>query len=116
MSVEGKFSKLFELSGKQLDFTDEALLAIADQAIDRDTGVRALRAIVEDVLLDLLYELPNRQDKDHFVVDADHVLGKASLARGLSNADLQAEIEQTPQMPALPEESDLPDEDEREIA
>ncbi|MAE46445.1 MAG: ATP-dependent Clp protease ATP-binding subunit ClpX [Planctomycetes bacterium] len=111
-----QFSKLFELSGKQLEFTDEALLAVADQAIDRDTGVRALRAIVEDVLLDLLYELPNRQDEELFVVEADHVLGKASLARGLSNADLQAEVEQTPQMPALPEESDLPDEDEREIA
>ena len=107
-----QFGKLFELSGKQLEFSDEALLAIADQAIDRDTGVRALRAIVEDVLLDLLYELPNRRDKDVFVVEAEHVTGLASLARGLSNEELQAEDQLSPQMPALPEESDLPDEDD----
>ena len=114
-----QFGKLFELSGKQLEFSDEALQAIADQAIDRDTGVRALRAIVEDVLLDLLYELPNRRDKDLFVVEAEHVTGLASLARGLSNEELQAEDQLSPQMPALPEESDLPDEDDlgkREIA
>jgi ATP-dependent Clp protease ATP-binding subunit ClpX len=114
-----QFGKLFELSGKQLEFSDEALQAIADQAIDRDTGVRALRAIVEDVLLDLLYELPNRHDKDVFVVKAEHVTGLASLARGLSNEELQAEDQLTPQLPALPEESDLPevvDVDERESA
>ncbi|MDE0904821.1 MAG: hypothetical protein OSB42_09340, partial [Planctomycetota bacterium] len=76
-------------------------------------------AIVEDVLLDLLYELPNRQDKDVFVVEAEHVTGIASLARGLSNEELQAEDQLTPQQPALPEESDLPevvDVDERESA
>lgn len=114
-----QFGKLFELSGKQLEFSDEALQAIADQAIDRDTGVRALRAIVEDVLLDLLYELPNRRDKELFVVEAEHVTGLASLARGLSNEELQAEDQLTPQMPALPEESDLPEIDdlnERESA
>jgi hypothetical protein len=74
---------------------------------------------VEDVLLDLLYELPNRRDKDVFVVEAEHVTGLASLARGLSNEELQAEDQLSPQMPALPEESDLPDEDDlgkREIA
>ena len=68
-----QYSKLFELSGKELEFSDAALGAIADQAIERETGVRALRAILEDVLLDLLYELPHRTDTDRFVVDDEHV-------------------------------------------
>ncbi|MCA9001535.1 MAG: ATP-dependent Clp protease ATP-binding subunit ClpX [Planctomycetes bacterium] len=82
-----QFQRLFEMSGKQLVFTDEALLAIADVAIERETGVRALRSILEDILLDVMYELPNRKDTDVFEVTKAVVQGDEHLARGLTSAD-----------------------------
>ncbi len=88
-----QFQKLFEMSGKQLEFTTGALGAISDLAIERETGVRALRAILEDLLLDLLYELPNRKDTDEFLVDEDVVLGERALARGLTAAEVEEEEE-----------------------
>ncbi|MFT4647220.1 MAG: ATP-dependent Clp protease ATP-binding subunit ClpX [Glaciecola sp.] len=82
-----QFKRLFEMSGKELHFTDGALLAIADVAIERETGVRALRSILEEILLDLMYELPNRKDTDVFEVNEDVVRGEENLARGLTTAD-----------------------------
>jgi ATP-dependent Clp protease ATP-binding subunit ClpX len=108
-----QYSKLFELSGKELEFSDGALLAIADQAIERETGVRALRAILVDVLLDLLYELPHRTDTNRFVVEAEHVRGESSLAQGLTAEDLLPETPKVSQ--PLPEEDAL-QEDQRESA
>jgi ATP-dependent Clp protease ATP-binding subunit ClpX len=77
-----QFQMLFELNGKEIEFTPEALEAIAALALERETGVRALRAIVEDMLLDILYELPSRRDQKRFVVDAEIVRKTKSLARG----------------------------------
>jgi ATP-dependent Clp protease ATP-binding subunit ClpX len=85
-----QFQMLFEMNGKELSFTPEAMEAVADVALERETGVRALRSILEDLLLDLLYELPSRKDQASFVVDADVVHRKKTLARGLI-ADLPAE-------------------------
>ncbi|MCL4144045.1 UNVERIFIED_CONTAM: hypothetical protein GTU68_035581, partial [Idotea baltica] len=82
-----QFEAIFMLQGKELTFTPDGLQAIARTAIDRETGVRALRSIIEDILLDLLYELPNRSDEDKFVIDADVVSGKRGLARGLTTED-----------------------------
>ncbi len=79
-----QFQAIFELNGKTLEFTQGALETIAQTAIDRETGVRALRSILEDLLLDLLYELPARKDQDVFVVDEDVVAGTKHLARGLT--------------------------------
>ena len=109
-----QYSKLFELSGKELEFSEAALGAIADQAIERETGVRALRAILEDVLLDLLYELPHRPDTDRFVVDDEHVRGESSLAQGLTPEDLLPEPPASPE--PLPEEGGDLHEDQRESA
>ena len=58
-------------------------------AIERETGVRALRSILEGILLDLLYELPARKDTDRFVVDDKVVHGEVQLARGMTAADLE---------------------------
>jgi len=88
-----QFEKLFELSGKTLEVTPDGLEAIAALAIERETGVRALRSILESLLLDLLYELPSRKDTDHFVLDASVVRGETQLARGLTAADLESEAE-----------------------
>jgi len=78
-----QFQLLFEMNGKELTFTRDALEAIADIALERETGVRALRSILEEMMLDLQYELPSRKDTDSFLVDVDVVRRKKSLARGL---------------------------------
>ena len=64
-----QFAKFFELDGVDLLFTDDALEAIADQALERGTGARGLRAIMEGVLLDTMYELPSRTDVERVIVD-----------------------------------------------
>jgi len=78
-----QFQVIFEMSGKELQFTPDALEAIAEVALERETGVRALRSIMEDILLDVLYEIPSRKDQSVFVVDEDVVRKRKSLARGL---------------------------------
>jgi ATP-dependent Clp protease ATP-binding subunit ClpX len=69
-----QYQKFFEFDGVELSFTEDALQAIADQAILRGTGARGLRAIMEEVLLGVMYELPSRQDVNKCVVDRDVVL------------------------------------------
>ena len=86
-----QFQRLFQMNGKRLEFEAGGLSAIAELAIERETGVRALRSILEGILLDLLYELPSRKDTDVFVVTEDVVRGRVQLARGLTSADLPEE-------------------------
>jgi len=69
-----QYRKFFEFDGVELEFTDEALRAIAEQAIQRGTGARGLRAIMEEVLLNVMYELPSREDVTKCLVDRDVVL------------------------------------------
>jgi ATP-dependent Clp protease ATP-binding subunit ClpX len=63
-----QYCKLFELDGVELEFTDTALEAIADQAILRGTGARGLRAIMEEVLLPVMYDIPSRDDVAKVVI------------------------------------------------
>ncbi len=72
-SLVKQYSRIFELDGVELAFTPEALGAIADQAMLRGTGARGLRAIMEEVLLDTMYELPSRSDIGRVVIDEDAV-------------------------------------------
>jgi ATP-dependent Clp protease ATP-binding subunit ClpX len=69
-----QYSRLFELDGVELDFTDDALEAVADQAILRNTGARGLRAIMEEVLLSVMYEVPSRKDVARVVINREVVL------------------------------------------
>ncbi len=69
-----QYAKIFELEDVELEFTHDALEAVADQAIARGTGARGLRAILEEVLLGVMYELPSRDDVGRVVVDADVVV------------------------------------------
>jgi ATP-dependent Clp protease ATP-binding subunit ClpX len=57
-----QYIRLFELDGVELSFTPEALDAVAKKAIARKTGARGLRAIIEDVMLDVMYEVPGREE------------------------------------------------------
>ncbi len=69
-----QYARLFELDGVELGFEDEALAAIADQAILRGTGARGLRAIMEEVLQPVMYEIPSRLDVARVVVTREVVL------------------------------------------
>ncbi|MEU9891829.1 ATP-dependent Clp protease ATP-binding subunit ClpX [Sphaerisporangium sp. NPDC051011] len=69
-----QYRRLFELDNVELEFTDDALEAIADQAILRGTGARGLRAIMEEVLLSVMYEVPSRQDVARVVITRESVL------------------------------------------
>jgi len=69
-----QYCKLFELDGVELEFSEDALEAIADQAIHRGTGARGLRAIMEEVLQSVMYEIPSRDDVARVVVTGEAVL------------------------------------------
>jgi ATP-dependent Clp protease ATP-binding subunit ClpX len=73
-----QYHKFFEFDGVELEFADDALEAIADQAILRATGARGLRAIMEEVLLNTMYELPSRQDVTKCVIDGEVVKTKVN--------------------------------------
>ena len=68
-----QYQRLFEFDGIELEFSDDAIEAIGDQAILRGTGARGLKAILEEVLLDMQYELPSRSDVRRCVITADVV-------------------------------------------
>ncbi len=68
-----QYKKLFELDEVKLTFTDEALTAIANQAIDRKTGARGLRAILETAMLDIMYDIPSEPDIVEVVVSEEVV-------------------------------------------
>ena len=68
-----QYQKLFELDGVELEFTDEAIEAIADKAMERGTGARGLRAIIEEVLLHVMYDVPSRGDVAKVIVTGEVV-------------------------------------------
>ncbi|GGF39379.1 ATP-dependent Clp protease ATP-binding subunit ClpX [Williamsia phyllosphaerae] len=68
-----QYVRLFDMDGVELEFTDEALEAVADQAIHRGTGARGLRAIMEEVLLPVMYDIPSRDDVAKVVVTEETV-------------------------------------------
>jgi ATP-dependent Clp protease ATP-binding subunit ClpX len=62
-AIVKQFQKLFEMEGVELEFEEDALLAIAEESGQKKLGARGLRTIIEDLMLDLMYELPSsRQD------------------------------------------------------
>jgi ATP-dependent Clp protease ATP-binding subunit ClpX len=73
-----QYQKLLELDGVELEFTDDAVAAIADQALLRRTGARATRAILEEVLLNVMYEVPSRNDIARVVVTHETVLNNVN--------------------------------------
>ncbi len=112
-----QYQGLFAMEDADLSFTKDGLEGIADVAIARETGVRALRSILEGILLELLYELPNRRDERKFVVDRDVVIGKRSLALGVESDEVDVDgahqpVEPPPEIPA----DDHPEREKRESA
>jgi ATP-dependent Clp protease ATP-binding subunit ClpX len=73
-----QYRKLFELDGVELEFTDGAIAAIATQALERGTGARGLRAIIEEVLLHVMYDVPSRGDVAKVILTEDVVVDGAA--------------------------------------
>ena len=76
-----QYCKLFELEDVELTFNDDALRAIAEKAIARKTGARGLRSIVEGILLDTMFDLPDMEDVTEIVIDKDVVEGRKEPIR-----------------------------------
>jgi ATP-dependent Clp protease ATP-binding subunit ClpX len=76
-----QYQKLFELEDVALTFTEDALEAIAKKAIERKTGARGLRSIVEGLLLDTMFDVPSETDIAEVVVDSDVVEGRKEPVR-----------------------------------
>ena len=76
-SLVKQYKKLFELDGVQLDFKEDALEAIAKKSLERKTGARGLRAIMEDTMMDLMYEIPSDNTTKECVITKDAVEKKA---------------------------------------
>ena len=81
-----QYRKLFEMENVGLTFTDDALEAVAKKAIERKTGARGLRSILEAILLDTMFELPSMHGVTEVVVDKDVVEGRKEPVRVFSEA------------------------------
>lgn len=80
-AVIKQYQHQFAIEGAKLSFTDEALKAIAKKALGRETGARGLRAVMEEIMIDLLYDLPEAQaDGQEFIIDAVDVQTRRKLA------------------------------------
>ena len=73
-AITKQFQKMFALDDIELIFTDESIEALADLALERNTGARGLRSILEKILLNEMYESPSRKDIDQIILDKENVL------------------------------------------
>jgi ATP-dependent Clp protease ATP-binding subunit ClpX len=74
-----QYQKLFRLDKSELEFTDEAIKEIAKIAKERKTGARALRAVVDNLMTDIMYDLPEQEADKSYIIDKEIVQGKKSL-------------------------------------
>ncbi len=76
-SIEKQYKKLFEIDGVELEFTNDALSAIAKKAIERSTGARGLRSIMEEILTDIMFEIPSNKNVTKVIISKDCILNEA---------------------------------------
>ena len=75
-SIIKQYKKLFEIDNVDLEFTEDALDAIADKSIDRSTGARGLRSILEETMTDIMFEIPSRKEITKVIISKDVIEGK----------------------------------------
>jgi len=68
-----QYQRFFSYDGAELEFTEDSLWAIAEQALVRETGARGLRSIIENALLDVMFELPSRRDVAKVVINRETI-------------------------------------------
>jgi len=71
-----QYQHLFSLEGAQLTFTTDGLRALAERALERETGARALRGVIDEVMLDLMYELPEQDNEG-----AEYILDREAIQK-----------------------------------
>jgi ATP-dependent Clp protease ATP-binding subunit ClpX len=74
-----QYQSLFEMENCELEFTGDGLKAIANRALEKDTGARGLRSIIEEVMLDIMYDLPDQPASNKYEITEDIVEGRAKL-------------------------------------
>jgi ATP-dependent Clp protease ATP-binding subunit ClpX len=99
-AITKQYRKLLELDEVDLEFTDEALETIADKALEKETGARALRAIIEGFMMDIMYEVPKDENIGRVTITKDYVEGKGGPLIEIRTAVPESEtarIEQRPE-------------------
>ena len=81
-----QYQKLLELDEVKLEFNDEALHAIAKKALEKDTGARALRAIIEEFMLDIMYEIPKDDNIGKVTITKEYIEGTGGPIIEIRNA------------------------------
>ena len=74
-----QYKRIFQMHGCEVEFTPEALQAVAQKAMERKTGARGLRSVVEEAMLDLLYDLPEQKAGERFVITEELIGAPATL-------------------------------------
>jgi ATP-dependent Clp protease ATP-binding subunit ClpX len=80
-----QYQKFFEMEDAELEFTDDGLHALAQKSLKHDTGARALRSITEELMVDLMYQLPEEPKPAKYIITRDIVEGKAELFTAKQN-------------------------------
>ena len=92
-SLVKQYQKLFEIDGVELVFEQEALEAIVEKAIERKTGARGLRSIIEEIMRDIMFEIPSNPDIEKCIITKDTVLnGTAPETIINENTDAKKQI------------------------
>ena len=94
-----QYQKLLELDEVKLEFTDEALEAIAEKAMERDTGARALRSIIEDFMLDIMYEIPKDDNIGKVTITREYIEGTGGPVIDIRSNQLLEPMEQLKELP-----------------
>ena len=86
-SLTKQYAKLFDMEGVEVDFRDDALTAVAEKAMERKTGARGLRSILESVLLDTMYRLPSTESVKKVLIDGSVIRGETEPMLMYENVD-----------------------------
>ena len=87
-----QYGKLFEMEGVDLEFRADALKAVAKRALERKTGARGLRSILESVLLDTMFEIPSQSEVSKVVIDESVIEGKSKPLLIYENNEATAKV------------------------
>ena len=94
-----QYQKLLELDEVKLEFTDDALDAIAEKAMKRDTGARALRSIIEDFMLDIMYEIPKDDNIGRVTITREYIEGTGGPIVDIRSNEILEPVENLKQIP-----------------
>lgn len=96
-----QYQKLLELDEVKLEFTEEALTAIAEKAMERDTGARALRSIIEEFMLDIMYEIPKDDNIGRVTITGDYIRGTGGPIIDIRSNQLVDRMEDLKEIPEV---------------